>query len=338
MTSEDKNLNSLDILVFFVRHYKIISVLTLLGTLISVIVALTITPEYKSSAIIFPASNTSVSKELLTDISRSPKNIMSFGEDEEAEQLLQILQSNKIRAYLVNKYKLLKHYDLEKSSYPQTALSKLLSKNIQFSRTQYQSIEISVFDVDKEQATSMTKDILRLLDTVYNQIQKKRALGALQIVTKEYNKAIKIKKELQNSLSKIRRIGIYDYEAQSKAYSAAMANSIEKGNRTAQQKIGKDIQLLQQYGGTFIDFSTRLKSLNHRISLLSSKLIEAQVDYEQNLSHKFVVNPPFVPEKKAKPVRWLIVLLSTLGSFCLAVFLLLFWEQWKKIDWKEKRG
>jgi len=327
----DNQFHALDILKFFIKHYKPISLITIIGAIVSIIVSLLIEPEYQSTAIIFPASNTSVSKELLTDISRSNKNILQFGEDEEAEQVLQILQSNKIKSFLVKKYKLKEHYKLEDAAYPQTALSRMLAKNISFDRTRYQSIKISVLDKDKNMAAAMVTDILQLLDTVYNQIQKKRALGALQIVEKEFKRKDILKKKLQDSLDKIRLLGIYDYDAQSKAYSAALANALEKGNSSAQKKIKNDIEVLQKYGGAFTDITSRLQNLNEQLGLLEAKLTEARVDYEQNLSHKFIVNPPFVPEKKAKPVRWLIVLLSTAGSFILAIFLLIFWEQWNRI-------
>jgi len=327
----DNQYHALDILKFLIKYYKPISLITIIGAIVSIIVSLLIEPEFQSTAIIFPASNTSVSKELLTDISRSNKNILQFGEDEEAEQVLQILQSNKIKSFLVKKYNLIKHYKLEDAAYPQTALSQMLAKNVSFDRTRYQSIKISVLDKDKNMAAAMVTDILQMLDTVYNQIQKKRALGALQIVEKEFKRMDILKKTLQDSLNKIRLLGIYDYDAQSKAYSAAMANALERGNISAQKKIKSDIEVLQKYGGSFTDITGRLQNLNEQIGLLEAKLSEARVDYEQNLSHKFVVNPPFVPEKRAKPVRWLIVLLSTAGSFILAIFLLIFWEQWKKI-------
>lgn len=327
----DNQFHALDILKFFIKHYKPISLITIFGAIVSIIVSLLIEPEYQSTAIIFPASNTSVSKELLTDISRSNKNILQFGEDEEAEQVLQILQSNKIKTFLVKKYKLIEHYELQDAAYPQTALSRMLAKNISFDRTRYQSIEISVLDKDKKMAAAMVTDILQLLDTVYNQIQKKRALGALQIVEKEYKRMDILKKTLQDSLNKIRLLGVYDYEAQSKAYSVAMANAIERGNISVQKKIKSDIEILQKFGGAFTDITGRLQNINEQMGLLEAKLSEARVDYEQNLSHKFIVNPPFVPEKKAKPVRWLIVLLSTAGSFIVATFLLIFWEQWNQI-------
>ena len=313
--SQNQKFESLDIIRFFIRHYKPITAITLIGAVVSAVISMLITPQYESSAIIFAASNTSISKELLTDISRSSKNILQFGEDEEAEQILQILQSNKIKKYLIKKYNLLQHYELANAAYPNTALAQKMAENITFNRTRYQSIKISVLDKNPKIAAAMVGDILQLLDTVYNQIQKKRALQALKIVQKEYNRKNKLKQQITDSLNLIRKLGIYDYQAQSKAYSVAMANAIEKGNTLAQNKIQTDIDILQKYGGIFTDLNAQLEYLNEQISLLEAKLSEARVDYEQNLPHKFVVDPPFVPEKKAKPIRWLIVVISTLGGF-----------------------
>ena len=68
-----------------------------------------------------------------------------------------------------------------------------------------------------------------------------------------------------------------------------------------------------------------------QLSLLKSKYNEAKVDAYNNLSHKYVVNPPQVAEKKATPVRWLIVSLSTIATFMFALFLLLIIDRLKAL-------
>ena len=59
------------------------------------------------------------------------------------------------------------------------------------------------------------------------------------------------------------------------------------------------------------------------------------MDAESSLQHKFIVNSAFAAEKKSYPIRWLIVVVSTLASFLLALILLLFVESIKSIDFKQ---
>jgi hypothetical protein len=61
---------------------------------------------------------------------------------------------------------------------------------------------------------------------------------------------------------------------------------------------------------------------------VKSKFMEAKVDAEQDLPFKFAVKA----EKKSYPVRWLIVVVSTLSTFILALLVLLLFESIKRVD------
>jgi uncharacterized protein involved in exopolysaccharide biosynthesis len=66
------------------------------------------------------------------------------------------------------------------------------------------------------------------------------------------------------------------------------------------------------------------------LSEIESKYIEAKIDVEQDLPHKFVVNEAVKAEKKSYPVRWLIVMISTISSFILSIIVLVILENLKK--------
>jgi len=283
---------SVDILQFLIRNYKSILMITLLGIIASAIVALLITPKYKSAVVIFPASTSSVSKALLTDMSMTPKDIMKFGEKEETEQLMQILQSDEIKARIIHKYNLLDHYKINKNSkYFKSDLLDEYSANISSHKTEYQAIEIKVLDTKPEFSALIANDIAALLDSVYNKIQKDRAFKALEIVEKVYSDQERFVSALKDSVNSLplHKSGVY--------------NSLSK-------------QLDQE--------------ITH-LSLLKSKLNEAKVDAFQDLPHKYIVNPAQVSEKKAYPIRWLIVLVSTISTFVFALFFLMIVERFKSI-------
>ena len=56
-----------------------------------------ITPLFKSSVILYPTASNSISKVLLSNNFNNSKDILEFGEIEQTEQMLQVLNSNKIR-------------------------------------------------------------------------------------------------------------------------------------------------------------------------------------------------------------------------------------------------
>ncbi len=196
-------MQNLDLVKFFIKNFKKIMIVTIVGAIASIVVAVVITPKFKSSVVIFPASTSSVSKALLTDMSRAPKNILKFGEEEETEQMLQILQSDEIKAMIIKKYDLMTHYDIPiDAKYRKTKLLKEYIKNISSRKTEFQAIEIKVLDTDPVIAAAIANDIANYVDTIYNNVQRKRALEALNIVSNVYNKQQLLVKSLKDSINK----------------------------------------------------------------------------------------------------------------------------------------
>jgi len=110
--------NSSNILVFIYRKRWPLIIICGLALIVSSIVSLLLPDKYKSTVILFPASSSSISQSLVTE-SQQKKDILKFGEEEEVEQLMQMLQSTDIRNRIIEKYDLFEHYDIEKDSkYP----------------------------------------------------------------------------------------------------------------------------------------------------------------------------------------------------------------------------
>ena len=90
------------------KHLVIIGIITII--LASIFSApFFITPLYKSTVILYPTASKSISKVLLSDNPGNTKDILEFGEEEQTEQMLQVLNSNKIRDKVISKYDLLNH-------------------------------------------------------------------------------------------------------------------------------------------------------------------------------------------------------------------------------------
>ena len=329
---ESKSFNTIDIIKFLYLNKKPIIIITTIAAIVSIIVSLIIEPKFKSAVVIFPASTSSVSKALLTDMSRAPKDILKFGEEEETEQLMQVLHSDEIKAKIIAKYQLMKHYDIkENSSFKKTKLLKTYIKNISFRKTEFEAIEITVLDKDPEYAANIANDIASLLDSVYNKIQKGRAFMALEIIENEYFNQKKHINTIEDSLTVLRNLGVYDYQSQAKTYSNAYIKAIEQGNTIKANSIKKELNILSNYGSAYNSLSQQHKQEIKQLSLLKSKYEEAKVDANQNLPHKYIVNPAQISEKKAYPIRWLIVVISTIAAFIFSIFFALILDNFSEI-------
>ncbi|MCK4629972.1 MAG: hypothetical protein KAT40_00930 [Bacteroidales bacterium] len=325
LTKTDLNFNTTNLLLFMYSKRKPLFIVSIFALIVSVLVSLLITPRFRSTVILFPASSTSVSKALISTSSiYEEKGILQFGEEEETERLLQILYSDEIKDFLVVKYDLFNHYEIDPGSkYRYTQLSNRMKENISFRKTEYMSIEIEVLDTDPMIAAGMGNDIVAMLDSTISRMRKRRAVEAYQIVKKEYFVLQKEIKELEDSLRQIGEQGVYDYESQSTGLNEAYLKAVSEGNTFLTNKLEEQIKKLGKYGGTYLFLKEFLENESTRLSDLKEKYVRAKVDLEQNLPHTFIVNEAKVAEKKAYPRRTLIVITSTMSAFLLTLLLLI---------------
>lgn len=308
--------NSTDFITYiWNRRVPLISV-TLLAAIISAIVSLLITPKFKSTVVMFPATSTAVSKGLLSSTGMYQLDILRFGEEEEAEQLMQVLNSEAIKASIIHKFNLYEHYELDSSArFARTKLQNIFKSNIKFRRTEFMSVVIEVLDKDPKMAAGIANEIANQVDTVMNKMQKERALKALALVEKEYNDLTIEMRKMEDSLAFIMRAGVMDYESQAEVFNDAYAKALADGKTGGTRVLEKKLGVLAKYGSAYVSLRNLLKSETERLSLVRQKYMEARVDAEQDLPYKYIVDRAYEAEKKSYPVRSLIVLVSAISAF-----------------------
>ena len=337
MENTEYSFESNDLLYKVFRYRKPLLITTLIGFVAAIIVSLCITPLYKSKVVIFPAPSLSTSQELIATQNAAKKESI-FGEDKETEQILQVLNSDELREKLISKYNLWHHYDLDSAniSHPNDKMLKKFKKNISFRRTEYSAVEISVLDEYPDTAALIANDIAGLIDTLMNGMEKRRAANALNIVQYEYNEKVNQLKTFEDSLSQIMDKGVFDYESESKEYCRAYAQAVTDGNAKGAERIKAQMDTLAKYGATYISLRDFLFNEKEQLSMLNQKLKEAKVDAEQTLTHFFVVNKATQSDKKEKPRRAIIVLVSTIATFTFSFVAIIFIELVKSFRRKEE--
>ena len=332
MNSTDKNnfdLDSTSILDFISNNKRPLIIVLIIGLFVSTIVSFFVDYKYKSTVILFPSSNSSVSEVLLTRNVAS-KDILTFGEEENVEQMIQMLKSEKLKNRIINKYDLLNHYELANKKYPQTMLSNMYSSNISFIRTKYLSVKIEVYDKDKEYASNIANDISAFFDSVMTFMHRERAVKAYKIVESEYkilNYEIQV---LQDSLRVLEKLGVFDFETQSEVLNRAYSTAILSNNTRAIDKLQQKLDILAEYGSAHVAVSNLLEYELLRFSDLKGKYTEAKVNINQDLSYKFIVSKAYPAEKHSYPIRWVIILVSTLSVSFLSLLILILFDLVKK--------
>src|SRR5690606_8962837 len=112
---EDRVFDSSNLIVYIYNWRKPLIIVTLTAAVLAAVFSspFFIKPKYKSTVTVFPTTTNSLSKALLPQqFSSRGQDILEFGEEEQAEQLLQILNSDEIRDGIIKKYNLMKHYEI----------------------------------------------------------------------------------------------------------------------------------------------------------------------------------------------------------------------------------
>ena len=113
MTSSNDNAQDITLLrrVWDWRQPLIIA--GLLGGLISAAASFLIEPEFQSSVVLFALPQQSIGAQFYEEVKR--EDILAYGETEDAERLLQILNSDRIRRRVIEKYDLWSHYSIDRA-------------------------------------------------------------------------------------------------------------------------------------------------------------------------------------------------------------------------------
>jgi uncharacterized protein involved in exopolysaccharide biosynthesis len=294
-----------DLLIYIWKKKAVLIIVGLIAGIASIVISLMITPMFQSTVVMFPASNASVSKDLLSQNYSGRQDVHSFGEEEQAEQLLQILNSEPIRSRIIQKYDLMEHYEIKPDEkYPLTRLYEEYKSNINFRLTEFMSVEISVMDKDPEYAANIANDIAALVDTVYNAMKKERAREAFRLVENEYQEAARNLVSLRDSMERL-----------SEQVSGSMKAGGTPGNNL--------IRVISENGVLYISMMNRIRYETALVTDLNLKYMEARLEMEQNLPHKFIVEQAYPSEKKAYPKKSLIVTVSTFASLLFALIVLI---------------
>ncbi len=291
-------------------------------------------PRYKSTVVVFPSNTYSVSKALLPQqFATGNQDILQFGEEQQAEQLLQILNSDEIKNIIVQEFDLMKHYRIKSNNkYKNTSLAKTYDKNISYRRTEFMSVEIKVLDESPDTAALIANRISDLLDEVKNRIQRERAEKGLKIVEQEYTNLRNEIKEKENELTQLRFMGVHDYESQVGVLTEQLGIAINKAGENSRQarEIERRLDTLAKYGGTYVSIRDELTSLKDELVKLKTKYDQAKVDVNETLPSIFKVNTAYPAERKTYPVRSVILLISFLSAFVFTLIVLIVLETIKK--------
>lgn len=330
-----KRYEVLEVFVYLWKRRKPIIIMTFTGIIFSVISVLLVKNEYKSTARLFPTRYASLP--LMTFQSGSGNldvDPMMIGGEGELERMIEILNSKELFMHIADKYNLKEHYRLHKNEKSiKSKLEKEFKKRVSVEKTKYMAAKIEVIDEDPQLAAQIANEMIAIYDSLYSQMQKQRALDYYKIVEDAYNEQQNIVYKIQDSLDFYRKKGIIHYFSDVDRFNEGYWKSLGRGTMTnsARQEFEQKKEILIKYGKVVRELEKLLDASTSTLVDLKVRLLRAKVNLNSNYSRKFVVEPATVPDKKFRPQRTIIVFSSTIGSFILAIALMLLFDLYKEI-------
>ncbi len=326
--NENQRLDSSHLLHFIFNRRKTFLFIAVAATIISSVVSLMITEQFQSTVVMFATPQHSIGEQFYEEVKRN--DLLEYGETEDAERLLQILNSDRIRSRIIAKYNLWLHYDINQGTPgAQSLLGKEYNSNVDARLTRYGSIEVNVLDQDPQQAADMANDIAFLADSVSNRLRNDRAGEALIYATSSLQQVQNEISDMETELGKLYELGVYDFATQIEGLNEQYATAIAKGSTANAEKIRRKMADISQYANAFNKLSNLIEAAYEREAILKKRFELMKLDAETQMPSAFIVDYAAPADKKAKPIRWLIVVMSVASILAFALLALLAAENLK---------
>jgi hypothetical protein len=297
--------NSKNIIGILVRWKIHLLVIMLAAALIAAFFSspIFITPLFKSYAYVYPS------------------NISPYSDESETEQMMQIMQSKDIRDSIIKKFDLPKHYGIDPNyKYYTSTLLWEYGKKVKIIKTPYSAVGIEVYDKDPNVACDIVNEILNQYNLKIRFMHREKFLE----VVNNYRQINEFKKKeldsLQLQASELgTKYGLLEYQYQTKEVMRAILSGGSSYNRAEAGRLRKS---LEEKGGHRELISHLMKSISEDYSKLKLDYDRAVLDYNRNYTYESILNKPFPADKKSYPIRWIIVLVSVVAAFLLAIIVI----------------
>ena len=308
---------SYDLISFLWKNKMPLIIIGLISLLSSSIISFMIEEKFESTAALYPTKTSSVS--ISRNISED-QSISKFGEDEEAEQMLQILESSSVRIKVTEKFNLLEHYDIDlNSKFKNTKLKEEYLENINFKRNNNGAVLITVLDKNPDTAALIANEITSLFDNIKNDMIHERAREDFIIKKNKLKKITSQIQDLKDTLSKLSLIGVVSNDS----YRALTEGFVNAKDSKIKKSFKEKMDMTEKYGSVLMSLQIKFQLFSERHHTLEISYEQALTNVNSNISHKFIVEKAYPSEKKAYPIRWLIVIMSTFSSILFAIAVIL---------------
>jgi len=358
--------NLLDVLKIFFKWLKPITYLCLGVGIGTAAISLLLSNYYESTTTFFASSIDQAKPGQI--FGTSTRDIEFYGDDRDNDRLLTIAESNDLKDYMIQKFDLYQHYDIdptkEKSAFN---VRQKFNKYYTVIKTKRDAIELSIEDTDKELAAEMVNAAREKIDELAVKIVKNQLQNfqiSLEKNIKEKSSQLSV---IGDSIQALKaRYSVYNTETQGEVFATQILTAESQlANATAKldalKTTGAPRDTLSKIKANIAGYKSQVSSLKQRIQGfnegqsqvlilersqkdMSNKLGEEGVQlnqlitaYNSNISAINLIEAGAIPIIKSRPKRSLIVLSAVMITAIFSFIGVLLFESYKDVDWKSVR-
>lgn len=356
--------NLLGVLKTLFKWKKQILYVCILAAVGSVVISLFLDNYYESYTTFYAASP---DQALPEPVGVEAGERKYYGESEDMDRVLTIAESNEVANFLIQKYNLYEHYDIDTTHrLAPFNVAKAFRSHYNVKKTKYDAIEIAVEDKEPEMAAAMANDARMKVEEIAQNLIKsnqKIKIGTYKIAIEEKLRQLDI---LGDSMQVVRkRYGVYNTITQSEGLSQQISRTesrlarerarfdiLSKKRNTNRDTLSminamvggmeKQIQTLQglldrfNLGVAKVELLEEIhEEASEQLSLDKERLKQLESINNSHINTIFLVEKGEVPIYKSRPKRSIICVAAVVIAFLLSVVAILIMDVYSDVNWKE---
>lgn len=308
----DKEFNLISAIRTILKWKTPIITLTLLSGVIAALFSVFVMDEYYLSWATFYPTNQS-----LTDrsaiFSTENAQLEYFGTKADVNRILTIANSTPVIDFVIDSFKIAQHYKIDTTTaYWRTKVRKKFEKNYSAIKTDKDAVEISLYDTDPKLAAA-------LINTVVNRVDDLNKLHVNDIKRKTFSAISDQIAQYQTVVSSyIDTLADLGEKYKIKASVGTDGTLIVEGN---------DYKAVQLYKTFMSKQNNATRELNNLMNIKGQMAVSLR-NAESSL---FILEQAFPADRRTKPVRSLVVLVTVLITAFVSVIGVLLMEEVKEI-------
>lgn len=254
-----------------------------------------------------------------------PVNVVVMSEESKSEQMLEMINSNDLKLRLFNTFQLHDVYGIHPDD-PQymTYMLGIFNKNFSARKTEFETVQIEIMDIDPHRAAAMVDSMIHYYNEKVRKLHASKNLEMVVIMEENLRRRYRERDSVAAHLAEFRSTyQIMDAVNQVPEVTRGYMNILSQGrsNTADARKVEEIYTNLTQKGVEAQMMERHFNYLNDHIDSLLNVYHINRSEARKVISYSHVVENPIVPDKKAYPVRWLIVMVSFLSSLFFSLLL-----------------